>query len=481
MSHPMNLCVLYGRISDDDMGTEKGVGRQLEDGRALAEAKGWTVVAEYSDNDISASKGAFRSGYSEMMAAAGRGEFGRIVCYHTSRLWRSRTERAEAIGTLGKGHVSVNAVKGPELDLATAAGRGMAGLLGEFDTMESEVKGERVTRAALQRAQEGRASGRCAYGWRRVQERDQGGKVTDWRDVIDEPAAAVVREIVDRLLEGHPLRVIAADLEERGVPTPRAKGPWRNSTVRKLAVRSANVADRVHQGKVFGPAAWEPIVDRDRHDRVVAMLSDPKRSTSRDASRKHLLSYGIGECGPCGSVLRQQTVRRRRGDVGQVMYACEAKGCVGRNVAKVDEHVAAIIVDRLSRADLLDLFGPDEQAATVAAERAEGIRARLDGAADQYAEGIIDGTQLGRITGKLRPQLQAAEREASTARRGSGLDVLDGMVGEAALDAWLDADVHRRRAVLEVLGVRVRIMPTRRGPGFEPADVLVEAPATRTA
>ena len=39
--------------------------------------------------------------------------------------------------------VSVIATKGPSLDMSTAYGRAMAGLLGEFDTMEVEVKAER--------------------------------------------------------------------------------------------------------------------------------------------------------------------------------------------------------------------------------------------------------------------------------------------------------------------------------------------------
>ena len=51
---------LYQRISEDDLGLEKGIARQLEDGRTLAASRGWVVVAELSDNDISALKGAYR-------------------------------------------------------------------------------------------------------------------------------------------------------------------------------------------------------------------------------------------------------------------------------------------------------------------------------------------------------------------------------------------------------------------------------------
>jgi site-specific DNA recombinase len=282
----------------------------------------------------------------------------------------------------------------------------------------------------------------------------------------------VVRDIVERLLAGDSLRAIRDDLNARGVPTPQGRGEWRTSSVRKLALRPGNVADRTHHGKVIGPAAWPPIVDRDKHDRVTALLTDPGRVRSRDGARKHLLTYGIGECGVCGAVLR--AVAKRRGERVFELYVCDDKGCVGRSRERVDELVSGVVVARLAQPDALDLLGPDEQEAAAATERAEGLRARLDLAADQYADGILDGRQLERITAKLRPQLEAAEREARQARAGAQLDVLDGLTGADAAAAWDWLEVGPRRAVLQVLGIRVSIMPTRQGPGFVPSDVHIE-------
>ena len=55
MSEPRSAAI-YARISSDVTGEGLGVARQLEDCRKLAESKGWTVGAEYVDNDISAFK-----------------------------------------------------------------------------------------------------------------------------------------------------------------------------------------------------------------------------------------------------------------------------------------------------------------------------------------------------------------------------------------------------------------------------------------
>ncbi|GAB2921481.1 recombinase family protein [Rhodococcus aerolatus] len=366
---------LYVRISEDPNATEKGVTRQREDSEALAAARGWTVVGTYSDNDISALTGKHRPGYEALMAAAARGEFDQVVAYGLSRLWRNRAERAAGIDALKAAQVGIALVKGSDLDLSTAAGRMYAGILGEFDTAESEVKSERVARAAQQRAEEGRANGAVLYGWGRVYERDSNGRVTGWQDNEDAEAADVVRKIVADLLSGQSMKSIAAELNAAGVLTPGGRGEWRHGTIRKLAQRPANVGLRVRGGQVVGQAAWPAIVDRDSHDRVVALLSAPARRSTNTGARKHLLSYGVGECGTCGSVLRVQP----RG--GHLLYACDAKGCVGRRVEWVDDLVRSLVVARLGQPDVADLFTRDDQAGEQARAEADAVRARLDSAA----------------------------------------------------------------------------------------------------
>jgi site-specific DNA recombinase len=476
----MPTAALYARISQDELGLERGVQRQLADARQLAEARGWEIVAEFTDNDVSAYNGAHRKGYSDLIARAEAGDFEHIVVYQTSRLCRSRPERADVIDRLGRLRVSVAAVRGPELDLASSSGRMVADVLGAFDTMESEVKGERVARAALQRAQEGRANGPVAYGWRREYQTDGSGRVVDFRDVEDPEQAAVVREIVDRILGGDTLRGIADDLEARGIPTPSGRPGvrWRHSTVRKLALRPANVAQRIHQGRVIGDAAWPPIIDPDRHARVVAHLTAPRGDRPRlaPANRKHLLTYGEAfACGVCGGPLR--VARKRSAGKVYELYVCDEAGCVGRSRDKVDDLIGAVVVERLSRPDAIDLLAGDDEAAREAHERAEALRARLNVAADQYADGAIDGEQLRRITARLRPELEAAEEEARRSRPVAVPAELEELTRDDAEAVWSGLDVRRRRAILDVLGLRVRILPTRQGPGFVEEDVEVRWPA----
>lgn len=463
---------VYCRISEDPRQTEHGVTRQRQDCEALVSARGWELVQAWTDNDVAVLRaGADRPEYTAMIAAVERGEVTRIVAYGLSRLWRNRRERADAIEVLRRHRVSVTLVKGSDLGLTSAAGRAYAGIVGELDTAESEVKAERVARAALQRAEQGRANGHTAYGWQRVRVRNEHGDVVDWRDEVDPGQATVVGEIVDRLLAGEPIRTLVIDLNARGVPGPRG-GRWRPSGVRKVALRPANVGLRVHHGQVIGPAAWPPIIDSDRHARVVALLTNPGRVTSRSGARKHLLTYGIGECGVCGSVLRVL----RRG--GHELYVCDApRGCVGRRRAWVDELVEDAVIARLVLPDARDLLTRDDEAAAEARERAEGIRARLVEAADAFAEGEIERAQLGRITAKLRPELTRAERESARAVTGVAPELVAQLAGPEAKEHWSELSVAQRRALLTVLRVRVVLMPARGGPGFKPNSVSITLPS----
>lgn len=481
---------LYARISEDETGEALGVERQLQDARALALAHGWEIVAEFSDNDISATEGAFRPGYAALVAAVDAGRLDRVVIYQSSRLWRNRRERAEGIERFAKGCVSVAATRGQSLDLSTAYGRGIAGILGEFDTMESEVKSERVTSAAKQRAEKGDPNGAVPFGWvREVETNAQGGRIGA-RDVLDPETAPIVAEVCHRLLAGEPLLAVTAWLNAEGIPAPgaafnlrkRGRGlanpdgtKWGKTSVRKLALRPQNAGLRLyHAGRPderLLPMKADPIISRDEWERLKSLLNDPTRKTQRGGARRHLLSHtSVGRCGVCGGLLRSQTKRGRYGKP-QTLYVCAERGCVGRNQASVDAKVSGAVVGRLAQADARDLLAPDDTTAHEALSRAAGLRARLDEAADQFADGAITGDQLARITAKLRPQLAQAEQDAAAAST-APVALLADLAGDLAAERWEALSVAQRVAVVGVLLESVEILPTtRRGPGFDPDSV----------
>lgn len=485
---------LYARISEDETGQEKGVTDQLADARALAHARGWEIVAEHYDNDISATKGAHRPGYTALLADAQAGRLDRIVVFHTSRLWRNRRERAEGIELLASSRVSVAATKGPELDLSTAYGRGLAGLLGEFDTMESEVKSERVTRAAQRRAEAGDPNGAVPYGWARMIEADGRGARAGARDVLDPETAPIVAEVCQRLLAGESLHGVTAWLNDSGIPAPgatfdlrnRGRGianpdgtRWGKTSVRKLALRPQNAGlRRYHAGRPderLLEMKADPIISREEWERLVALLNDPVRRTQRTGARRHLLSHSpVARCGVCGGPLRSRSIKSPKRGNPAVLYVCAERACVGRNQANVDALVSGLVVGRLAQADARSILARDDTAARAALDRSSALRARLDTAADQFADGKISADQLARITARLRPQIAEADREAATAAPAVPVALLADLAGDLAAERWEALSIAQRVAVVGALLESVEILPTtRRGPGFDPESVRI--------
>src|SRR3954466_15927029 len=451
---------VYCRISDDRQGLGLGVERQAQDCLALAQRNSWAITRTYIENDTSAYSGKPRPQYVELMDAVAAGEVDVIVAWDPDRLHRSPAELETFIAAVEHAGVGVVTVQAGSWDLSTANGRLVARMLGNIARHESEHKSERVRRALQQNAAAGRSHGRIPYGW--VRERGADGAV---REVIDPEQAAVIRRIAAGLLAGESLRSLTAALNAEGVPSPTGK-PWAKGMVRALVLRERNAGLRVHRGQVVGEGAWPPIVERGRFEQLRAVLADPARKTSIGTAAAHLLS-GLARCGVCGAALRVSHNRR------VPSYRCSERGCVIRRQADVDELVTRVVLGRLARGDAVELVTPDRSSERVAAlAEAEQLRGRLDLAADQYADGLIDARQLERITARLRPLLAAAEARARVV---DDRPLLAGLVGAEDVQAvWQALPLSRRRAVVDLL-MTVTVHRTRSGVrAFDPQAVQIQ-------
>lgn len=432
---------IYVRISDDTLGTGLGVARQEADCRALADRLGWEIAGVYSDNDTSAFGGKKRPAYERMLADAAAGRIGAIVVWDTDRLTRQPRELEVVIDLADRLGLALASVGG-EIDLATPQGRLTARIKGAVARHEVEQAARRIKRKTQERAENGLPHGRPTYGWHRV----------SGQDVIDEAQAAVVREISRRIAEGESLRSIAADLNDRGVPSPRDRD-WSPASVRQLAIRPRNVADRVHLGQVIGKGRWQPIVDRDLYDRVCAVLSTPGRRFAPDSRHKHLLS-GIALCGMCGTSLRMQV-----GDRHKHPRAYHCPGCykIRRKAEWVDDYVSEVVCARLALPDAaVHLAEPDDTAEVeTLREHAAALRARLQLVADSFAEMNMDPEQVARINARLRPDL---ERTENRLRQLTAHPALGDLARPDIADVWPGLPLGRRRAAIAAL-VTIRVLP----------------------
>ncbi|GAC1323978.1 MAG: recombinase family protein [Mycobacteriales bacterium] len=449
-------CAIYTRISDDTVGLGLGVARQELDCRALAQRLDWEVVAVYCDNDTSAYSGRPRPGYERMLTDLEAGRIGAVVCWDVDRLTRSPIE-LERVIDLAERHSAALASVGGEIDLATPQGRLTSRIKASVARHELEQSSRRIRRKVLERAEAGEPHGRVAYGWIRV----------SGRDVLAPDEAEVVRELAHLIVGGMSMRSITADLNRRGISTPTGKGRWHPVTVRQLVLRERNAGLRRHQRRVIGPGNWEPIFDQDVLERVKAVLTDPTRRSSPTGARRHLLS-GIARCGICGDAVRILAGHGSRPKA----YVCPTNFCVRRKQVDVDSMITQLVVSRLGQPDALQAFVEDETALPAKITEMQALKAKLDLAADKFAEGSIEGHQLARITAKLRPQM--ARLEAEIRQSIAGPDVLDLATPDIA-NRWDDIPLERQRAVIDLL---MTITIKRVGKGglntFDPSGVHVE-------
>lgn len=491
----------YSRLSLN-RNEKDSVARGLRDCRARAMSRGNHIVAEFTDDNISAYTGKERPGYDAAL------EFTRdhadvvndILIPHPSRLTRNRTQRAELFSELIRLRVGIDSLSGGSIDLADPMQALTADLMGSFDTAESAVKGYRVREVCKERAAMGKAHGRILYGWRRVSEMNARGLRVDWHDVEEPRSASIVREIVERICDGESTTRIARDLTARQEPTPaeamrlgvndewKGTAGWTGTMVRQLSTRPANVGKRVGnapigadgkrgKGVIIGDADWPAIVDPAKHARVLAHFAASSAATgyvgARRSDRRYLLTFGPDyTCGVCGAMWRMK--RRSTGPRDLLSYQCTGKGCTTRAMDDVDDYVTGLLLSVLADPKRVAVI-LRHNASTVDVSALIAERDALQKTADEFAGliGLPGGPAPSQlvafnVTNQPRIDALAAQIEREASKRGSK------HIGPLTREQWNALDVTEQRELLEACRVRVRLLPSRSGYGFKPETVEVE-------
>jgi len=399
-----------------------------------------------------------------MLELVGTADVDVIVAWHIDRLVRRLADLEPLIQLTTDTATRVATVTG-DLDLSNDAGRLVGRILASVAQGEVERKGARQSRAQQQAAQEGRPSGgRRPFGYG-VPRRHDGRLVWDVTE-INQPEAELVRGAYQTVIEGGSLRGIASDWNGREISTTMGNR-WIHSTVRRLLLNPRNAARRTYKGEVVGPASWPAIIDDDTFDAVHAILVMPDRNTTTGRARKWLLP-GLAKC-HCGSDVMTGWTRH-----GKRTYRCRAmRGHLARAADPIDDYVSAIVVERLSRPDAVDLLdgrvGPD--LADFRA-KAQAIRDRLDDLATALEEGVLTLPAVRRSSDRLKQELVDVEARIAAL---SAVDVLAPLIDAPDVEkAWVALDLERRRAVIDTLMVITLLSPGRGRQPFDPQKIQIE-------
>ena len=145
-ANTISRVAIYARVSTNH---RQDVTLQSRELKQFAEARGWTIVAEYRDTGICGAKDS-RPELNRLMIAARRRQFDVVLCWKLDRFGRSLRHLVNALAELeavGVAFVSLT----DNLDLSTPAGRLMFQVIAAMGEFERELIRERV-RAWLRHA-----------------------------------------------------------------------------------------------------------------------------------------------------------------------------------------------------------------------------------------------------------------------------------------------------------------------------------------
>lgn len=469
---------IYARLS---VTTEESVSieGQIESARRYAEARGWDIVGEFSDDGVSATKvkPEDRPGWRALLGESAK--YDAVIVWKVDRLARRVLDFLHADETLQARGAGIVAVEDP-VDMTTAQGRAFATMLAVFGEMEGAAMSARATAARATIVSSGRrAGGRPPFGWMNVPNPNGPGVVL----AKDPERIGVVEELAQRALAGEPLGALVRWLESEGIaPRPRAgrktADEWNSDSVETI-LRNPVLAGMVPHTPGRKPKEDRPvevvrgadglpvIFDQDvaiitaaERRSLLAALDSRKRPGSRPGGVVPALLTGLLECGTCRGPMYRATAGGLRS------YRCQAKKCtrrVGVNRAAIEAHVERVLLDSFGRWPAVRIEEVDTDPAPLLADIQAAISETL--AAMDRDDADMDA---------LRARLDVLKAARATARaEETGPSFIERHTGETVAEAWAAAgdNVEAKRVLLLSAIETIKIAPAARGERLSDARV----------
>jgi hypothetical protein len=310
-----------------------------------------------------------------------------LLAYSTSRLTRRPLEYERLIDLTSRTGLEIHTVVSGPVLLDTADGRALARVLAAIDAAEAERTSERVTRAKLQRAEQGHWHGgpHTPFGYLYAPASFGRGLQL----VIDPVRARLVREACTRVIAGDSLAGICKDWNGRGRLTSTGQA-WRPQGIRKMLVRPSTAGMTERQGQLR-PGTWPAILTREQWDAARTVLLDPRRNnaTFRQMAKRYPLA-GLLYCGRCDHQLVSNPLR------GVPSFICSPTANGGCAKIRIQaDFVERFLLERIKERD-------DTALESVGQGR---IRASLRQLQDDHYDGLLDRADFLRQSQRLRVAL----------------------------------------------------------------------------
>lgn len=469
---------LYCRLSYAPDGSLEKVERQEGDCRERADRLGWAISERhvFIDNSRSAwQRNRKRPGWDALLQAVEDGDIDGIVVYHGDRLMRQPYDLEKLISAADAKGIRIASVSGTR-DLDNPDDRFILRIEVAQACRESDNTSRRVRRGLEARAQKGltQVGGKRPFGYgiqvgTRTRTNPDTGEETqvpqyDSTQLVPEEAA-IGAEAVRRLLTGQSKAGVVRWMNERSRTTEG--NAWSSKTFDGW-VLSPRISGQIERRGLLLRAAWPGVISPEQQEDVKALYrrnAEVHRYPGRE--RKYLLS-GIAECWRCGAGMRVKTGLGKRRHPTVYYYCPACRGCA-RNVVYLDGYVVGRVLRVLSDPRFLgEVYDQDAHPGLAAEivsleERREVLAMRIENAADDPdMDPVLLMKSLASYDRKIA-ELRSTLAIASDRRR------LVRMAG-VTLQQWGTEPLDVRSWTVKTL-FHVVVLPTRRGPGFDPASV----------
>ena len=396
--------IIYARYSSHNQ-RDVSIEQQIEACRKHAAELGLTITDTYEDRAISG-RTDNRPAFQRMMRDAEDGKFQYVLAWKSNRMGRNMMQAMVNESRLMDCGVKVFYAEEDFDD--SAAGRFALRSMMNVNQFYSDNLAEDVRRGLMDNASKCMANGRQPLGYKR----GEGGKV-----VVDEPAAAIVREIYTRIASGEMFMDIARDLNRRGIKT-QSGSEWNKSSFNVLCRN-----ERYRGIYIYGDTRIEggipPIVDDVLWYKVQEVLK-VKKSKNRHhcPSDEDYLLTGKLRCGKCGGYMIGMSGRSKTGDVHHY-YACQNRRvghtCDKKNIRRdvVEPAVAQAIKQYCLTDDAIEWITDQ----TIAYWEDEDRKLQIDSiendlsAVQSSISNVMKAIEMGVITETTRDRLIELERK----------------------------------------------------------------------
>lgn len=493
---------IYIRLSEETE-TTTSPARQRDIATAYADSRGWDVVGEYADIDVSATHSRLdRPELNRLRADIAAGRVDVVIVWRLDRLARNVIDTLTLLQDWAR--AGVDFVSASEaLDMTTPHGKAMATLIAVFAEMEAAAIAARTTQSINKLRTTGRfAGGVIPYGYRTAPRTDGPGRVL----VVEPSEAAILREAAEHIMGGEAAYRVCIDLNRRAVPSPRSeyrrvardggdpstadRGGWRVQSLRRILTGDAVLGRVTHTpGRKAGSrdagdllrgtdglpvTVWEPVLTVAQVAALRSLLLPKPNAAPRPApvARVRLLS-GLLRCAHCDTRLYVATSN------GRPVYTCAS---MKRGIDCPSPRMMADTLDAYLLAEVRDVRGGMELTRTITEAHVDvetqallaDVEAQLS---DVVAAMMHDDADvptllarrelLQRTRGELRARETTGDTFARVVKTGRTLaQDLD------AAEASGDLDALRSLVDLVVDGVTLSAM-TRRSSKLDPSRLVV--------